>query len=171
MTKRRELKGVANSLLHSFISRNNDISGYWGIGKLYLLAKENNSDHVLIDLLKRRMNPNSNDFGDLFDRYQSYFSKFVEQKDSFGWVTTPTKIEAVQIFLSFNSTSDDKLEYWARRHMGENFKCEVKIKTDLGKVYSSQIYGRCRLHDPRKERRRAIKIEDSSADSHGATVN
>jgi len=156
VVKRRELKGVANSLLQSFISRNNDVSGYWGIGKLYLLAKKKNSDHVLIELLNRQMNPSSNKFDDLFDRYQPYFKNFVEQKDSLGWSHEPSKVESVQIFINFKSVPDDKLEWWARKYVGDNFECEVKIKTDLGKIYSSRVYSRCWPHNPSKERRRAV---------------
>jgi len=34
MRKRHALKGVAYGLVDTFVSRNNDVSGYWGIGQL-----------------------------------------------------------------------------------------------------------------------------------------
>ena len=39
--KRREMNSVARSLCQYLCSRNNDISGYWGIGMLCLASKQN----------------------------------------------------------------------------------------------------------------------------------
>ncbi|EBR2768518.1 hypothetical protein B5V48_22140, partial [Salmonella enterica] len=38
MARRIELRGIANALNESFVSRNNDFKGYWTIGQLKLLA-------------------------------------------------------------------------------------------------------------------------------------
>ena len=39
MAKSKELKNIASGLYGSFISRNNDVRGYWGVGKLCLAAQ------------------------------------------------------------------------------------------------------------------------------------
>lgn len=35
MGRRKEFKSIVEDVTQFFISRNNDIEGYWGIGKLY----------------------------------------------------------------------------------------------------------------------------------------
>src|SRR5689334_7137532 len=52
------LKGIANGLLGTFVSRNNDIGGYWGIGILRSYAGSRNEPEVKIDLLNAEPNPN-----------------------------------------------------------------------------------------------------------------
>src|SRR5262245_25066952 len=47
MGSRRILKGIASGLAGSFISRNNDVGGYWALGRLCAKFKE-----VEIDLLR-----------------------------------------------------------------------------------------------------------------------
>ena len=38
MPRSARLTNIANGLCGSFVSRNNDVEGYWAIGKLRLLA-------------------------------------------------------------------------------------------------------------------------------------
>lgn len=45
------LQGIAHGLLGTFESRNNEISGYWGLGVLRKLAESNGVDKLEIDLL------------------------------------------------------------------------------------------------------------------------
>ena len=51
MAKRAELWQIARGVLTSFASRNNDISGYWGIGVLAQLAQE--QERIQIELQLR----------------------------------------------------------------------------------------------------------------------
>lgn len=41
MARRIELRGIANALNESFVSRNNDFRGYWTIGQLKSFAIDN----------------------------------------------------------------------------------------------------------------------------------
>jgi hypothetical protein len=47
----KNLKGIAGGILGSFLSRNNDLDGYWGMGILRLLAQEHGVEMVYLDLL------------------------------------------------------------------------------------------------------------------------
>lgn len=39
MPRRSELNGVASDIVRSFVSRNNDLRGYWALGMLCVYAK------------------------------------------------------------------------------------------------------------------------------------
>jgi hypothetical protein len=51
MPRRAELKCVADGVLGSFVSRNNDCSGYWAMGLLYRRALEASSNEVSFTLV------------------------------------------------------------------------------------------------------------------------
>jgi hypothetical protein len=53
MARRKALKNVCSGILGSFVSRNNDCEGYWGMGILYRFAKERGKSDLMIDLLNR----------------------------------------------------------------------------------------------------------------------
>jgi hypothetical protein len=53
MAGRKQLKNLANGLLGTFVSRNNDINGYWGLGLLRLYAAQRSLQTVSIDLLSQ----------------------------------------------------------------------------------------------------------------------
>lgn len=50
MRRRAELKCIGSGVLHSFLSRNNDLEGYWALGKLFLYAKYAGETSVSLDL-------------------------------------------------------------------------------------------------------------------------
>ena len=57
MSRRKILKGFAYGLLGTFVSRNNDIEGYWGLGILRLYAEKHKLSTITIDLLKSKVEP------------------------------------------------------------------------------------------------------------------
>jgi uncharacterized protein len=56
MPRSLNLKGVAAGLAGSFVSRNNDVEGYWGIGLLCRDATQT-SGKVLLNLSQRLSSP------------------------------------------------------------------------------------------------------------------
>src|SRR5690349_19770804 len=70
----RILKGLANGLVETFISRNNDVSGYWGIGQLYREALDQEQSEVSLDLLGNRAQPNGPIGAAVLMQYRSYIS-------------------------------------------------------------------------------------------------
>jgi hypothetical protein len=50
MPRRNELNSICHNLLHTFLSRNNDLNGYWAIGLLYLNATRAGELTLRIDL-------------------------------------------------------------------------------------------------------------------------
>jgi hypothetical protein len=61
---------VANGLAGSFISRNNDVGGYWGLGKLRLRFEQIN-----IDLLSKQLSPADGEFQDMVNRYAEWLKR------------------------------------------------------------------------------------------------
>ena len=63
MARRREFRNIGVGLLSSFVSRNNDVYGYWGIGKLYSHMLASKSMILSIDLINEKIEPENNEFG------------------------------------------------------------------------------------------------------------
>ena len=54
-SNRKDLKGIAGGIASSFISRNNDINGYWALGILYKRATEKKLINLKFDILNLKM--------------------------------------------------------------------------------------------------------------------
>jgi hypothetical protein len=57
MPRGARLTNIARGLCGSFVSRNNDLDGYWSIGKLRSLADRYGRAAVLIDVLTSSIHP------------------------------------------------------------------------------------------------------------------
>ena len=69
----RILKGLANGVVETFMSRNNDVSGYWGIGQLYREALDQQRSEVALDLVGNHVVP-SRVGAAVLGQYRSYVS-------------------------------------------------------------------------------------------------
>ena len=93
MTRRRELNWIAGNLLGQFVSRNNDVGGYWAIGKLCAHALLTSQRQISIDLLSRRALP---EFEALVDQYGRLLVTSL-QKRSFPI----RRVTAAELLISF----------------------------------------------------------------------
>jgi hypothetical protein len=145
MARRRELGSIASGIIGSFNSRNNDIEGYWGIGKLYKLVALREKKTVLIDLKSRVMSPTSNEFDVMLTFYHNMLTRLLEKhKITLAWVTS------VSISVEFESTYEDKYHYW-RSALGNPCKLKCEILDDNGRKHNAYAYNNCRPHDPSRE--------------------
>ena len=80
MGKRKLLKNIANGIINSFISRNNDVYGYWGIGKLCSLMIKSKSMTIEIDLIEKRINPNHDEFNIMINQYSDYLLSHIKRQ-------------------------------------------------------------------------------------------
>jgi len=87
MAKRKELKNIASGLYGSFISRNNDVRGYWGVGKLCLAAQRHHTKVVHLDLLSQSNSLTSTEFDKLVVGYNDKLQKHLESRH------LPSKLE------------------------------------------------------------------------------
>ena len=81
MSRKSTLKNILNGLLSSFVSRNNDVNGYWGIGKLYSLMINKQVHKVEIDLMNNTIIPYSTDFYFRISKYSELLYTLNPQQD------------------------------------------------------------------------------------------
>jgi len=149
VARRKELKNIASGLYGSFISRNNDVDGYWGVGKLCLLAQQHGTHTVRLDLMAHSISPQSTEFVKLVAGYYAILKKHLESRHIPNtWVTSAA------IELDFTPP------YPSRTHIptvtwGSPFKLTVSITDDKGKNHTIEGYSYCGPHNPRKESRSA----------------
>lgn len=147
MARRKELKSIASGLYGSFISRNNDVAGYWGIGKLCLLAQQHRMRIVRLDLLAGSIAPERPEFAKLISGYGAKLKTHLSARGvPESWITS------VIIELDFNP------EYPVGKQIpistwGDLFKLTVTIRDDTQKRHEVHGYSYSAPHDPRRESR------------------
>lgn len=148
MARRIELRGIANALNESFVSRNNDFKGYWAIGQLRLFALNNNLITMDFLLTPPKSAPNFN----LIHYVELHYAVMLEsllrkQQIPDTWVSEAS------ITLDFNvNAKNEQLNKCSTS--GEPFQCCCHIIDDTGRGYSSVVYGRSQVHSPVKELKR-----------------
>jgi hypothetical protein len=135
----RYIKGIAYSLLSNFVSRNNDLDGYWAIGKFYQMALERGILEIDFDLL-------SSDATDLTTRY--YHLKLLGYLDR--WQLPHSLVAKANIKLLFEGEIEE-------RSPQQNFTCYVIIEDDRGIEYRAVRKGYSRPHNPQLELCRNIE--------------
>lgn len=149
MVCRKDLKNLASGLHGSFMSRNNDVDGYWGVGKLCLHAKKSQIDVVRLDLF-----PELDSLDDpgllalVAGRRADLKKRLLAKNMSADWVA------AACIELDFNPPSPSgrfiPITTWGRL-----YRLTVAIVDDRHKLHAVSGYGYCAPHDPVKESRSA----------------
>lgn len=142
MAKSDSLKSVIYGLVHSFTSRNNDVKGYWALGKLYRLALKNNSKRIEIDLLNRTMTYSDFQFNGMIDHYRLYIEKQMSNLCLYFELLSNAKIEIVF------EDNPPKLSLNLLTLRGKPFSCTGTFTYKKNKCYKGTIVGFCSPHDP-----------------------
>lgn len=146
MGRRKQLQGLANDFCHSFISRNNDICGYWGIGVLYRYANLCESLEMTLSLTKRSIDPVGALLHTIIHQYQEQFYEMLERQGlQRDWV------KQCIVRLEFDTSTPPTTRFG--EDLGDPFLCEVVTVDDSGKKRSAARMQYCRPHDPRREQR------------------
>lgn len=149
MARRKELKNIASGLYGSFISRNNDVAGYWGIGKLCLHAQQSSVQIVRLDLLGKSIIPASSEFSKLASGYNSILKKHLSARGiSEDWLASAT------IEIDFKPEPPSG-KYIPVATWGSLFKLAVNIADDVKKNHTVAGHSYCGSHDPRRESKSA----------------
>ncbi|MCL9649583.1 hypothetical protein L2172_03950 [Pantoea agglomerans] len=152
MARRVELRGIANALNESFVSRNNDFKGFWTIGQLKLLAINNNLSTMVFPLTPPKSDPHCNLRHYVVLHYAAMLVHLLRKQLIPGFwiseanITIDFNVNAEHEHLNECSTS------------GEPFKCHCQIIDDTGRSYSSVVYGRCHAHSSVKELKSTRKL-------------
>lgn len=149
MARRRELLDIARGISSSFNSRNNDFQGYCALGVLYKFASINNINSLEFNILNNTVPPNIEYFSQIISRYNDLLYHLLKVKNiDCDWV------KSASIKIDFNQDSEvhhKKIFY----PFGDPYIVTVKLIDDRGKIFKSNMYGKCRYHDPNKEFKRA----------------
>ena len=145
MARRIELRGIANALNESFVSRNNDFRGYWTIGQLKSFAIDNGLTSMEFSLTIPKTDTIFNLQNYIVRHYTGMLGHLLrKQQIPDIWVGEAS------ITIDFNVNAKH-----AQLHecstLGDPFQGCCRIIDDTGRRYSSIIYGRCLPHSAVKE--------------------
>ena len=143
MSNLRTLKGLVNSLADTFVSRNNDVFGYWGMGLLYREANESCSNEVVIELLSGRIDGETAVSAELSARYQVKLARWCESRN--------VNLAGAKVTAKFGLPSSSRSRDW--NDFGEPFIVTFHLTDSSGKTAVASREGWCRVHDPRLENR------------------
>ncbi|MGE0530102.1 MAG: hypothetical protein AB7G40_01330 [Hyphomonadaceae bacterium] len=139
MPRRKELRGAAFGLLGSFVSRNNDVSGYWALGMLYGHAVKTNAPSVCVDLLDLKVTPPDGVFSAMAAHFQQMLGAQLSARHvPVDWVRRAT------ICVDFGRVKSPNTP-------GDVFNAVVVITDDRGRAHSATANGACWIHDPARE--------------------
>lgn len=135
------LKGVVGS----FCSRNNDIEGYWAIGKFCRHAFQKNSNQISLNLFENSLKDEMPNI-DLMKKY--YHSLLIKLLEKHAYPSN--YIKSMMLELEFNIEQTDSVKIYEVTR-GNLYKCTC-IATDIkGIEYKFALYGYCEPYDPNKE--------------------
>lgn len=147
MKRRRDLKGIAGGIAGSFVSRNNDVDGYWAMGLLCELSRHMNISSITIELENPEL---SRPATDLVNRISGGYRKMLHHMLAQRGLEV-RMVKRAYISVEFGTSGGlptPPLNTW-----GGPFLCTVGITDDLGQERTVDVAGRCGPHDPRKESR------------------
>jgi len=133
MGRRKELKSVCNDLLDNFVSRNNDLNGYWALGKFQAYLRSTSEDHLRFHLVAD--DGSTSAFPTTLRYYRRALRRHLDVRGiPEVWVSAA--------LISVEQKSSSGLD------------CILKITDDLGRIFTSQRTLNVRQHDPNLELRR-----------------
>ncbi|WP_426697018.1 hypothetical protein ACP6EV_18950 [Aeromonas hydrophila] len=146
MGHRTELICVASGIINSFSSRNNDIDGYWGLGKLYKSLESEESKIVTIELTTKVVTPDIYELKIMSLSYSEMLTNLLyNKKIPINWIMSAT------ITSEFEAKYQHH-HFW-RRDLGKPCNLTCTIVDDMGNIHTAKAYVNCLPHNPHKELR------------------
>jgi len=147
MPRGAHLTNVASGLCGSFASRNNDLDGYWAIGKLRSLAERNGQTTVLLDLLASSTQPSSSEFAPVLAHYRGLLAKLTDLSH-----VPLEEITSAHITLDFAPPPWPRIIYY-KPQWGDQFTVTVTINAEGRAAGIVNHAGYCRSYAPTRESR------------------
>lgn len=150
MPHRRELRGIAQGIVGSFVSRNNDVGGYWALGKLCSHAANSSMHEVTIDLVATTMTPSCNEYDAMVAHYSTMLWELVAHRGLSRCNVVRADVHARFVLPESQvprSSGDDR---------GHPYECVLEISDDLGRVHVGRACGWVEPHEPRLELRSSM---------------
>lgn len=135
MGRRKELKSVCHDLLESFVSRNNDLDGYWALGRFQAFLQSARKKQIEFDLTCEGHGETA--FPLTLTCYRQAFQRHLR-------VRTLPRAWVAQAVLAVAQDGPCAL------------LCTFRIVDDRGKTLACRRKVTARTHDPRHEQRRGV---------------
>ena len=136
MGRRKELKGICNDLLDSFVSRYNDIGGYWALGKFQAFLQTKQEERLQFHLTRK--NDEESVFQQTLDYYRLSFQRHLEVRN-----LCDTWVDRAVITVESQSSSQ--------------LNCVLQINADNGQKFEAKRLVAVRPHKPERELQRRIE--------------
>lgn len=147
MAKLNQLKNVTHGLLGTFVSRNNDVGGYWGLGILRSLAIWNGLETVILDLMDEASELFSPEpLRSMERRYRRWLYSTLDKIS-----VNPGSLSQARINVRF--TTFDEFPKAIRDTRGDPYVCTTIIVLKNGKSAVASKIGVCAIHDAARESR------------------
>lgn len=144
MPSSRALKGIATGLAETFVSRNNDVSGYWGIGQVQREIEVRSHVIVELDLLRGEAKPDGPIARELVAHYSAYLSASLAREGfSLSGVTT------AKVLIEFGLLGEASIPILGA--VGTPFNCRVVLASRSGKIFSAMRAGHSWPHNAERE--------------------
>lgn len=157
MRRRAELGSIGSGVLQSFVSRNNDLDGYWAMGKLYLYSIHAKSRTLQLDLIEGKVIPPVRtlawwyprpDFAWMMAEYRTMLASILERRNvPLYW------LNGAVVTIGFDN-AEAAPKYIRAGAQGRPYTCRLILIDDLGRNHEFRHDGWCWPHDPLAEQRR-----------------
>ncbi|HEX8404641.1 MAG TPA: hypothetical protein VF670_08485 [Duganella sp.] len=138
MVSLKKLRHIAGGLAGSFTHRNNDVSGQWALGLLYLEAPADL--RVQLNLLDHTAMPSTRIAEQVARNYGAFLRRAAIKKGVRFEELADAKVD-----LSFNTAPP--LSGIAGIFVGDPFLCKVTLTLYDGRIACAEGVGRCRRHE------------------------
>lgn len=136
MPRRKQFRGICHNILDSFVSRYNDLDGYWALGQYAAFLMARGEDQLVFQLQDGSTVPEDARFAVSAAYYRRAISRLMEASAMpRSWLADAS--------ITFSMMGSSKA------------RCSIEIVSDLGRNYRSDIIVDVRPHDALSERRRA----------------
>ena len=141
MATRRVLKGITHDIVKAFVSRNNDIDGYWAIGKFCRHAAISGVNSLAINMLGSPNLPR--EFHGTVNFHRDLLRRSAKSRS--------IRMQSAVVMLKFNKLGLPQQGGTAQQTYG--FEVSLALAEESGKHWTFIEHGRCWEHDPVRELR------------------
>lgn len=135
MARRIELQGIVHDVLAAFISRNNELSGYWALGQLRTWTEDEGAGTLEIPLVGGGLAALNSETFPISHRFAAMLQVLMKSQNlPAEWVQDAR--------FSVELAAFDRLN------------CSLRVVSDLGRSFEFSRVLLVRRHDPRRELRR-----------------
>lgn len=163
MAKLRALEHVARTLATMFVSRNNDVDGYWAIGRLYRIAIADGRTPLELNLLASA--DDVHQVGDLRIVRQHYANVLLMQLRHAGVGAVPFKVAVIRVHFALSRQQPARFDASYGTYYGDPVECIVELETEVGHACRASARTRAAPHDATREQQRldahAVRLDST----------